>query len=143
MTPLTAVLSKPWTFSSLVIVWQLQTRTIVTLRAAPCFTLCKNKVCKTDKRPLSLTIYFLWRYRMYNFPFKQIIFTDYMKCKHQPHSKWKPLCFTQENRYPFVKHGHFMINFAVSWLRLCQCLNVLEILSKWYKPICIGGLNHS
>lgn len=67
MTPLTAVLSKPWTFSSLVIVWQLQTRTIVTLRAAPGFTLCKNKVCKTDKRPLSLTIYFLWRYRMYNF----------------------------------------------------------------------------
>lgn len=77
------------------------------------------------------------------FSIKQIIFTDYMKCKHQPHSKWKPLCFTQENRYPFVKHGHFMINFAVSWLRLCQCLNVLEILSKWYKPICIGGLNHS
>lgn len=57
--------------------------------------------------------------------------------------KMKTFMFYTRKQYPFVKHGHFMINFAVSWLRLCQCLNVLEILSKWYKPISIGGLTHS
>lgn len=69
-----AVISTTNIFSQiLVVVWPLQTRTIVILNGALGFILCTNKVCKRVTSPLSLTQYFCLVYRINNFSLKQIV----------------------------------------------------------------------